>query len=76
MITYPLVIYISQYSSNQFNQEDQQQAEEILWMRKGLSNETKLDKRFHPNVSASESSGQFSPQLTNLRKLLTLVTAQ
>ena len=34
LITYPLVIDISQNSSHQLNQEDHQQAKEILWIRK------------------------------------------
>lgn len=29
--TYPLVVNVSQHSSNQLNGEDQQEAEEILW---------------------------------------------
>lgn len=33
-MTYPLVINISQYASHQFNQEDQQEEAEILWIRK------------------------------------------
>lgn len=34
-MTYPLVINISQYASHQFNQEDQQEEAEILWIRGG-----------------------------------------
>ena len=67
MITHPLVIDVGQYSSNQFNQEDQQQAEEILWMKQ--FNKIRQKTSLHPDVSASDSSEQLSPELTNLRKI-------
>lgn len=33
-LTYLLVVNIGQHASNQLNQEDQQEAEEILWTTK------------------------------------------
>lgn len=42
MVAYPLVVNVSQHSSNHLNREDQQEAEEILWMTQDSSNSPQM----------------------------------